>query len=536
MPLMSQGIGGLLGGLMGGDAATQGAPAGLEGLFANLMGAISDATTTPTDTDLAALLASLKDSPGAELPPELFELTGADSLQVNIQAVFIHVQQTIVQLQQSGFDMAAIGNGSDLAAAFTQLGMDPAVAVVKATQIETMLQLVKDMLNQDTADSTLGNLMAMMAASSTSLTPMLTQQTITVDVTQVDIHIATAAVQRAGLGAFKAMGQHDCSTLARQLAHGLPETTETVDAPLPLLPSAEAIPASLATDTTIIDPAKVLASLKAQLTEGDDDTTPEPVATEAAPTLPALATPVVEAKPIHPHTLPLNPTVSPVEASAVLDAPKGIEVARLTESATGEATLERTLTPSQVREAAPTLDKPESSEPTSATPTWDETAKAAGSTSSAPFAEKLAHATRADVTRQTVVQVKELAGQGGGIVRMILNPPELGEIRIEMVIRADKVEGTITATDNAVVELLARDVHSLKQGLADAGLKLGESGLSLMLGSNSSTFNQHSQSQQGQNPQGNQQHAANWLGDADGDATTDTTGWVSPDRIVDVRI
>lgn len=155
------------------------------------------------------------------------------------------------------------------------------------------------------------------------------------------------------------------------------------------------------------------------------------------------------------------------------------------------------------------------------------------------FAERLAQATRADVTGQTVVQVKGLADQGGGTIRMILNPPELGEVRVEITVTGGKVEGQISATNNAVVELLARDVHSLKHGLENSGLKLGDQGLSLMLNTGGQQQNPQGQAGQGGQHQKTSASTPAWSG---GEAGTDAPlpvdpgAWVAPERILDVRV
>jgi flagellar hook-length control protein FliK len=156
------------------------------------------------------------------------------------------------------------------------------------------------------------------------------------------------------------------------------------------------------------------------------------------------------------------------------------------------------------------------------------------------YQQRLDLAQRFDVAGQTVVQMRHLiaqsGGDGGGEVRVRLNPPELGEIHVDLVVRNGEVSGRISASDPAVVTALARDVHHFGQGLRDAGLKLGQQGLSFMLSQ-----------QQHQNPQQQNRQAppAPVLAGAgerfDGDVVTlegaaPATNWVAADKLLDVRI
>lgn len=159
---------------------------------------------------------------------------------------------------------------------------------------------------------------------------------------------------------------------------------------------------------------------------------------------------------------------------------------------------------------------------------------------SARFGDRLQMASQARVAEQVAIQIKPVADMGGGTVRMTLNPPELGQVQIELTMHNGKVHGAISAGDQAVVEHLARELHSLRQGLADAGLKLGEQGISLMLSNQGHQQNP----QQGHHaqPQGSHGHGASPHDDgaevaaAHGAVAEVAAHWVSPDRVVDVRI
>lgn len=525
------------------------APTGLEGLFALLLGgnqpgatgnglptglldALLKQTETPlgNDTLLGLLpqnvLEQLDTGDAKSLSAQLANLfanqgePGAEELQatmqVNLQAVVVEIQQITVQLTEGGIDLSSLGSSQDLAAAFIQLGMPPEEAAMKAAQIDTMLQLVRQMLDVPD-DATPGDLMAQILAASGALANMgqapvvqveaqITTASAEVAVVQVQVshHHARArlAAQNNATGADLARGMAGISPLEGEADTTLP-AANTVQ---PVAPDAE----TLGAEADALPDADILV-------------TDAPVqAAPAAPVQTPQAAPAANTQPSErPIMVENTPTVQAVEAGKEIAAPKGTEVLRATVDDQDNLQVERKVDAMTLREAP--VHNPPPPPP-------------AKEVAPAPFAERLAHATRHESTQQVVVQIKELAGQGGGVVRMILNPPELGEIRIEMVVIGGKVEGSISATDGAVVELLARDVHSLKQGLGELGLKLGDNGLTLMLGQNNQQ--QAQQDQRGQQPQHNQQGWNGGAGTDDGQLPEPAvaTRWVSPDRVLDMNV
>lgn len=139
---------------------------------------------------------------------------------------------------------------------------------------------------------------------------------------------------------------------------------------------------------------------------------------------------------------------------------------------------------------------------------------------------------RSQVASQVSVQMRNLAAQNGGDARLILNPPELGEIEVRLEVRGGQVSGVISAQNPEVLEQLARDLHLLRQGLADAGLDLAEGGFQLLLGDESG------QEQNGENDENSQfagsaqegEELANEVA-AGGDET-----WLDPDRLLDTKV
>lgn len=135
-------------------------------------------------------------------------------------------------------------------------------------------------------------------------------------------------------------------------------------------------------------------------------------------------------------------------------------------------------------------------------------------------------AARADVGAQVGAQVRILTEQGGGQIKMTLNPAELGEIDISLEVSNGRVSGTITAQNVEVVEQLARDLRTLEQSLAQAGLNLGEEGISFQLQGEGA----------GQNEQGEKGNAQ--IAEAEGAETfeQENGAWINPERILDIRV
>jgi flagellar hook-length control protein FliK len=136
-------------------------------------------------------------------------------------------------------------------------------------------------------------------------------------------------------------------------------------------------------------------------------------------------------------------------------------------------------------------------------------------------------AERAQVAEQVSIQVKNLVAKGGGHIRMTLNPAELGQVEIQLQVKEGKVHGTILAQNLEVIEQMARDLRSLQQSLADAGLELGAEGIQFQL------REEHESSQQ-QASQGN----ANDEGYEEELEIENpvTSAWTDPDKLIDVSI
>lgn len=104
-------------------------------------------------------------------------------------------------------------------------------------------------------------------------------------------------------------------------------------------------------------------------------------------------------------------------------------------------------------------------------------------------------ARQANIGPQVSVAMRGVANDGGGQVRMLLNPPELGEIEIHLKVHDGKVTGHIAAQNIEVVEQMARELRSLQQGLQTSGFEMGKEGFQFLL--------------KDQNPEGGQQGRGN---------------------------
>lgn len=139
---------------------------------------------------------------------------------------------------------------------------------------------------------------------------------------------------------------------------------------------------------------------------------------------------------------------------------------------------------------------------------------------------------QAQVAKQVAVQFRSLAQKGGGEVKIQLQPAELGQIDIHLDISDGKVKGTIIVQQPEVLEQLARELRSLQQGLADAGLELEQDGIAFMM------------QEKGQDQDGNKRHQAEAddlleateAGNIETSDALSNTEWKNPENLIDVKV
>jgi flagellar hook-length control protein FliK len=537
-PAIGAPLGSLMG-MFGLGAGAEGVSAGgqVGGLFGQLVQgsltegqAVSGAGNTPLLVQMLANVASFNSAAGTQpaLPLQLGEVnvavqgTEAEAVQILSQTITILYQRVVTE----GVSFAQTeGRTAELANALTALGVPPEEAQAMAKQIETMLALLERELEKMKGE-------APSAESSTSLAVMLMagmlSQTQTVQSTS-SVTIETVSIEVS-------------ITQSQSIVVRLPEASGNArdvllggGAPAPQKPNMVALQTPSTPQVTL-------------------DITAVPV--DDAPATNALQTPALQVA----MTAEANTTETPVALNVPQPTVQKIETPKdivgktlyvLKETPTGTTTVQA-LTPVQEPEAAPQTPTrsaaPEALE-TLATETAPELITSSQpQTTTQPavpamqrFAEQLKQAQQNQVAQQVVVAVQPLLKGEGGAVRMTINPPELGRIEIHLKIEAGQISGAISANEPATVEHLARELPTLKQAFADAGLKLGEQGLSLML-------NQNNGEQQRQpNPFAEQQQNAprvNAAGAGADDASgletiissTGPSRWVSPDRVLDREV
>lgn len=507
----SAGLAGMVG--AGTQAAAVAGSGGASGLFTQFIGA---ATPAGAGTPATALTATA----GAVLPQAAqglvsLPLAQGSDLQVSgtsqDMSVLVQRVDVVVQtLQKAGIslDQLATDGPEQLAAALQVLGMSPEEAQAMAERIEAALKTAKAKL--DAADGDMGMLAALMLAGTQApALPALPEETsiqVSVTTVQLDVQVVSAQV-----GHFRASHKADAardmvlSGGAGAAAGGMVLAEDVAEGPLDSL----ALEFEMGTDGAVMRDADGNVTVLAQ----------PAVATVAAPVDGAVAGFALSVE---------NKATTPVEK--VLEKPKGDVMYVWRPDDLG------------VEQVKPTQEAHKSMENLlglgASGMVGMAEAGAAGASTLGNFSDRLAAAMRHDVVQQTSIQMQKLGDQGGGQVRMVLNPPELGEIQIDLTVKDGAVHGSISAQDGAVVELLAKEVQNLRQGLADAGLKVGQEGISLMLSNNGQqhTGQQGQQTHEGRGGAGVGGVALADDGTLDAIPALDPAAWVSPDRLVDVRV
>lgn len=583
-----------------GGAVTEGGASGLFGLLMGLFPSAGGELIGATGTG-GALPLPLQGTAGitvdALVQQALVQLGDGPALEVQGDAdtlnVFsAHVQQMYQMLVQGGLSLDKAGDAKELAGALTRLGMDAETATNLAGRIETMLKLVEQQHQAALDGETAGTLATMMLATLLPQQGVLPQPDVAdaagrdgqdalagVQLAGVQLQIAsvtTVTVAQAfqGIKVFAGTGPSSAADVGRALVAG-----EGVEGVL-----AEASGAAGAAGVSGFKVASGVVGLAAQV-PGDDkgNRLTDDVAkdAEAGPgsDLPAVSSSAASAAgasagreltvSVHHSSgrddarvaVALPQSVSDVSLSQaqavapamaenvpverVLDKPRGDVVYKWQADAVGTETLQAVQPQNASQDAGLNMQAQQMQALLAA---GEAATDAPGETTA--FADKLADriavARQADAASQVALQMKPLLDQGGGTIRMTVNPPELGQVQIDLTIAEGKVHGTIAASQPAVVEQLARDLHSLRQGLADAGLKLGDQGINLMLSDNNTggqgghqQGQQQAMEQRGQSSSGSG-FAGGWQGNgfdgADGVEAELPGEWISPDRVVDMRV
>ncbi|HEX2859355.1 MAG TPA: flagellar hook-length control protein FliK [Alphaproteobacteria bacterium] len=537
------------------------APGGLQGLFSGLVenagaavpagngfftgleasaAAPSTGVSTGVADPLAALQALLAQA-GLQisntLPADGVKIEGAAQAPVDpLQALADALQQVQQQLSDAGIAPQSLTTHEGLVKALQTLGVPAEKVEAMADTIEGALDQLKKKLGAAGdlgGDQVMALAQVLVAASvmpqmnDAAGKPLLADNTPltftistakTVDVANADAGDARYAQANDALKF--AAGLPAAGNMAREVAGIKDDTKAKADAEVPV---ADAAPAAL-----------------------------QPVADSVLPAVAITVDPVgVTVQGVQKTETPASPAVAAPKAVTTMQSVAAADVAK---PADGEAKFvwkgEDTAQPVAAEsgkakaDAAKVETHADLQVNRHAAETLQNNAAASNEAADTEFAKQLEHyqqkletAKRYDVTNQAVVQVKNLIDEGGGEVRIRLNPPELGQIHVDLVVKNGEVSGKISATDSAVVNALASDVKQFGEGLKQAGFKLGNDGLTFMLSQNP---NQGQQQQQGQQQfANNQQGNAGWNDDGalnDEAAAAQVTAWVAPDRLIDVNI
>jgi flagellar hook-length control protein FliK len=490
-------------------------------------------------------------------------LTGEPSA---IEAFAQQVEDTLNNLMtKANIVPQDLGDSKEFVAALMKMGMSQQDAVGTATRIDTMLKMVKANAKaegKDISDETLGEVAAVMLAALMPQTPTAntssaegasenTSFQITVDVQNTDAGNPTVNVALQAFQQSAARG----GNVARQMA-GLEGQAATSFRESQAL-NAGAVPETepqvqVAVKVGGTEGGSVAVTLSTPQTEHTDAAAPtdqkSDVAAESMAVGYSQAAAVQAAHVQSPQGI-LGPTretegIRKVGKHDEIAKPEGQTVYRWT-SENGTETLEA-VAPTAAKAATDAASAQQTAAAQMATMlasggATDMATQDASGNQAASFSERMAAAQHVQAARQVEIQMKPLLDQGGGSLRMTLHPEELGQVTVDLQITDGKVRGTIAASQPAVVEQLARELHTLKQGLSDSGLQLGEQGIALMV----SSSNTQDQNGQGQGASQQEDLAMNsrvkgWRGSdesgVEAAAEISPALWIAPDRVVDVRI
>ncbi len=436
-----------------------------------------------------------------------------------VEAFVAQVQEIYQKIVAEGkLTIGQLSDSQELAGALTELGMTPEEAVGVAERIQTMLKLLE--AQQEVDSETAGSLVAMMLAvmgqqvvvpsTDTATAPQLGLQIIS-----VEQQAATPTVTPMATWQMRASGD-----VTRDLL-GLNKEPVTKE-----LKSPEGSEIVRKVEVAVVQEADASVAVGV----GELKTVHAPVRDVATDAVPSAAAQAAQA-------VTTTGAAVKVAAQEVIEAPKGETYYKLQADKAGVETLEAVKPMSDVRDAM--VGTPQASaQPAQAAVNQIALAES----EMASFAERVAQVNemldKAQVGRQVAVQMMPLLEQGGGSVRMTLNPESLGQVTVELQVVDGKVHGSISATEARVVEQLARELHNLRHGLADAGLKLGEQGINLMLSNQGQQGQDNQQARQGQQGSyggrgGGQEFAGS---DVSSELASNLASWVAPDRVLDVNV
>jgi len=94
--------------------------------------------------------------------------------------------------------------------------------------------------------------------------------------------------------------------------------------------------------------------------------------------------------------------------------------------------------------------------------------------SAPPLAAEAAGAANAELVDRVLRASRLVQARGISRLRLVLDPPELGEVKLDLSLRGNVVHGAFTADAPGAAEALLSRLHELKDALERRGLRVGE--------------------------------------------------------------
>lgn len=460
--------------------------------------------------------------------------------EVFYQKIVIEIQKVAVSVQTAGIDLSGIDSLDALASAFKELGMSPEMAQAKAERIDEAIKMMKQRLGIETKEpleerSLTTALYNMVTGSDFSGVKMLASST-QIEVSQTLMAFeSTSALVSSDLGMKVLKGESLSPSLQGKIGEAL------------LGDKAGTVQNTIKTADFAADTPKGQIN---GLPEGEF----EPLNPKDIP-VKAENGPLGKGEMIQPALK--NATMSrPAEVAALSDE-AGSFLAANEEVTTENKKRVSAISADKVLKEGKTQDlftvKPQTSQgqnvgmqletaegevvdldglDESADDIMEVVARKTSFEGRVEGLSRQAMVKISTVSTQVEVQMRQLANQGGGQIKFRLDPPELGEIDIQLKVTGGNVKGTIIVQSVEAAEQLARDLRLLQESLQDAGLDLNEDGLQFKLRDDQpDSEHRHAEQDSEQDGEGGIEPET-----ITADTQQDNKGWVKPDAILDVSV
>lgn len=454
------------------------------------------------------------------------------------QKVVIEIQKVAVSIQSSGIDLSGIDSLDQLAKSFESMGMAPAEAQEKAERIDDAIKMMKRRLGIETEESknetsTLASVLYNMVSGQGLVDLKAQTSTASIQVSRTMIAFeSSSSLVTSDVGMKVLKGESLGASLQGkigELAKGVNSASNSIASSAPAMKGAD-IPAD------------------ADLSDF------EMLTTKDFPTAQSIASKVSDSAGVSTASAKIAAPVQSAEIAQLADE-AGQFVASNEEVSTSRKTVSDVV-PDKVLKDVKAVDlfsvKPQGGENSEIVQfetaegevadldnidealdnVMDIAARKTSLESRVEGFSRQAMVKLSTVTSQVDIQMRQLANQGGGQVKFRLDPPELGEIDINLKISKGQVKGTIIVQSIEAAEQLARDLRSLQQSLQDAGLNLSEEGLQFKLRDEQPNPDQ----QQSQHGSGEGREGGTASTSIAADTQEESTGWVKPDAILDVSV